>query len=99
MRVKMRILFKACLDVMPIFMEVVLIFTIVNLVFSMIGMFLYAGVVSTSFIEKYEEVTGSEISEDYLKLNFNDPINSFIYWLSYSMSGEFIDLVISIQVL
>jgi len=99
MRVKLKIIFKACIDVMPIFIEIILIYTVVNLVFSMIGMFLYAGTINTEFLEKYEEMTGDVIDEEYLRLNFNDPINSFIYWLTYSMNGGYIDLVIAIQVL
>lgn len=92
-RVKYRIIVRSCIDVMPVFKEVILIYAIGILVYSVIGMFLYSGILNTTFIEKYHEVTGEDIDEGYFLFNMNDLFNSFIFFLNISMNGAYLDLV------
>lgn len=99
MRVELKVLFRGCLGVLPIVLEIVTMFLIINLVFSMITVVLFSGAINTEYIEKYERITGDVIDEDYLKLNFNDTLNSFIYWTSNSFLGSYTDMTISMQIL
>lgn len=99
MRVELKVIFKSIVDVLPIFFEILMIVAFVNLIYSIIAQFLWAGLVNTEFIEKYEEATGDVIDEDYLKINFNDALSAFYYFMDYGLRGEYADLTISLMVL
>ena len=54
---------------------------------------MYGGLMSTELIEKFEEVTGDVIDEDYLKINFNDSLSSFYYFMDIAIKGGYGDLI------
>ena len=89
----MRVIFKSIIDVIPIFIEIVTIVIFTTLIYSIICSFLYSGVLNTEFLEKFEEVTGDEIDESYLMLNFNDSISSFYYIMDIALKGGYGDLI------
>lgn len=97
--VKFKVIIKLCLDLMPILQQIILIFSMTNLVYSTISMFLYGGMLNTNFIEQYERVTGDVIDESYLLFNINDLINSFLYFLNIAITFDFFSLVTNFQVL
>lgn len=66
-------------------------FTVIILTWSFLGMFFFQGELNTSFMEKYEEITGDVIEEDYFNNNFNDQINSFLYIFIVGLNGSYTD--------
>lgn len=49
-RVKYKIIVKSCIDVFPVFKEVLLMYTGTILIYSVVGMFLYGGIMNTDYI-------------------------------------------------
>lgn len=50
LRVKIKIMIKSCIDVMPVFKEILLMLATVTLIYGMIGVFLFGGKLNTNFI-------------------------------------------------
>ena len=44
---------------------------------------------NTEYIDKYEEITGDGIDEDTLIFNFNDILNSFIFFFNTNLAGDY----------
>lgn len=60
---------------------------------------MYGGILSTEFLDKFEEVTGDVIDESYLMMNFNDSIISFYYIMDIALKGGYGDLINNLLVL
>lgn len=82
-----RIIIKTCFDVFPIVLDLFKIYTLVILLYATFGLFLFGGVMNTEFIDQFEEITGDEIDEGTLLFNFNDMVNSFLFFFNMNMSG------------
>lgn len=82
-----RVLLKTCIDIVPVVVDVCKIYFIMLFFYGTVGFFLFGGVMNTEFLEKYEEITGDELDEETLIFNFNDPLNSFLFFLNVNFSG------------
>ncbi len=81
------ILVKTCLDVIPIVIDLLKIYLIVLIFYGTLGMFLFGGVMNTKFLGVFEELTGDELDEEMLMFNFNDIINSIIFFFNMNLAG------------
>lgn len=86
-----KILIKVCLDITPVMTDILKIYFIILFLYGAAGLFMFGGLMNTSYIEKYEELTGEEIDEETLIFNFNDILNSFIFFFNANLAGEYMD--------
>lgn len=82
-----RIIIKTCFDVFPIVFDLFKIYTLVMILYATAGLFLFGGVMNTEFLDKFEEITGDELDEGTLLFNFNDMVNSLLFFFNMNMSG------------
>ena len=84
-----KILIKVCLDIIPVMTDILKIYFIILFLFGATGLFLFGGLMNTEYIDKYEEITGDGIDEDSLIFNFNDILNSFIFFFNTNLAGDY----------
>lgn len=84
-----KILIKVCLDIIPVMTDILKIYFIILFLYGAAGLFMFGGLMNTSYIDKYEELTGDGIEEDALIFNFNDITNSFIFFFNTNLAGDY----------
>ncbi len=72
---------------MPLIIDITKIYLIILFIYATIGMFIFGGILNTEFMDTFEELTGDEIDEETLIFNFNDMMNSFLFFFNMNNAG------------
>lgn len=85
-----RIIVRSCTDVLPIAVSILKLFLVIIFLYSGIGFLLFGGMINSETLEQLEE-HGIEMDPDFMFYsNFNDFLNSFIYYFFASINGGYI---------
>jgi hypothetical protein len=86
--IQYKIIVKTCFDVFPIVIDLIKIYALVIIFYATFGLFLFGGVLCTNFTDIYYSMTKDELDEQVLTHNFNDSLNSMIFFLNMNMKGH-----------
>ena len=92
-----RILVRICLDVTVLVYDVLKIYFLVVFFYGALGLLLFGGLINSRSIEEIDNEDYRGQFEDNIYFNFNDIINSFIFFFNMDLSGGYLsykDLII-----
>jgi len=73
--------------------DLLLIYFVILLIFSIIGSYLFGGNISTKLGPLYKEKTGGDLNDNWDYLNFNDTLNSFLFLFSQTVQSGWSDML------
>lgn len=85
-----RVLVKICLDVFVVFLDVLKIYFLVVFFYGALGLLLFGGVINSKTIEEMDNEDHKGVFEGNMFFNFNDIINSFIFFFNIDLSGGYL---------
>lgn len=83
---------SAIKQVVPMVKDLLMMYLVILLSFGTLGVYFYGGQINSNSNALYKKYTGGDISDNYIRLNFNDIVGSILFMLVSSFCADSLSL-------